>query len=157
LKHWTILKKGVSHLDIKPENIICSSDFQIKLIDFGFASSETCLLNLYCGSIHYCAPEILNYTPYYGKFADIWSCGVILFALLTGMFPFWGKTEYDTIKAIKKCQYSIPITISEFASKLIKALLNINPQKRILPTDILKHEWFENSVEFIDFNNNFLG
>jgi serine/threonine protein kinase len=63
-----------------------------------------------------------------------------------------GETEYDTIEAINKCQYSI----SKFASKLINALLNIHPQKRILPTDILKHEWFENSAEFIDFNDSFL-
>jgi serine/threonine protein kinase len=61
------------------------------LIDFDFISSETYLLNPYCDVIHYCALEILNSTPYYEKFVDIWSCGMILFAFLTEMLPFRKK------------------------------------------------------------------
>jgi serine/threonine protein kinase len=149
-------KKSISHLDIKLENIICSSDFQIKLIDFGFASSETSLFNSYNGSINYCAPEILNFTPYYGKFADIWSCGVVLFTILNGRLPFCEETDHQTFKVIKKCQIQIPKTVSDSALKLIKLMLEINPQKRIFPNEILKHEWFEDSLELINPNNCYL-
>jgi serine/threonine protein kinase len=145
--------KGISHLDIKPENIICNSDYRIKLIDFGFSSSGTDLLTTYYGSIHYSAPEILNSTPYHGKFADVWSCGIVLYAMINGRFPFCEETDLQTLIVIKKCEYEIPNTVSDSAANLIQLMLNLNPRKRIFPKEVLKHKWFENSSEPINLNN----
>jgi serine/threonine protein kinase len=140
-------QSGLSHLDIKLENIICSSDFQIKLIDFGFATSEHDLLNFFCGSIYYAAPEIINSEPYYGMKADMWSCGVVLFTILNGYLPFHEEKDSKTIKEITKCRYSISKKVSESASNLIRLLLEKNPKNRILPKAVLKHKWFKKATE----------
>jgi serine/threonine protein kinase len=113
-------------------------------------------LNCYKGSIHYCAPEILNLTPYYGRFADIWSCGVVLFAMINGKLPFDSEIDCKIIEFVKKCQYVISDTVSRSAATLIQLMLNLNPRKRILPEDILRHEWFDDYQEFISFNNDVL-
>jgi serine/threonine protein kinase len=151
--------KGISHRDIKLENIMCTSNFQIKLIDFGFATSDTSLLFSFYGSPHYCSPEVINFIPYSGKAADIWSCGVVLFAILHGYLPFDEETLSQTKKFIKKCKYSISSTLSNAASDLIKSLLEKDPNKRISAKEILEHEWFQdnlsnaNSNEFFDVHD----
>jgi len=92
-------QQDVCHLDIKLENIMYNKQTRkAKLIDFGFAS-ETVELSTegtkieklqttYCGSVHYAPPEIVKRTPYNGKCADVWSLGILLFVLLSGLFPF---------------------------------------------------------------------
>jgi serine/threonine protein kinase len=149
----SLQRLGISHLDVKAENIICSSEYQIKLIDFGFATSNIGLLDSVCGSLEYIAPEILNFTPYYGMIADMWSCGVLLFALLTGKLPFDEETDLYLVKAIKGGNYSIPKSISESPSNLIKLLLEKSTEKRISPREALEHKWFENIFEENDSNN----
>jgi 5'-AMP-activated protein kinase catalytic alpha subunit len=144
---YYLQQKGISHLDIKLENIICSSDFKIKLVDFGFATSEQNLLDYFRGSLRYTAPEIHNFEPYYGMIADMWSCGVILFTILNGYLPFDEDTDPQTVKVIQKCQYSIPKTISKSATTLIKQLLEKNTEKRIMAKDVLENNWFNSSAE----------
>jgi 5'-AMP-activated protein kinase catalytic alpha subunit len=134
-------KNGISHRDIKTENIICNSNFEIKLIDFGFASKETGLLKTYCGSIQYCAPEILSCQPYDGMKSDLWSCRVVLFKMITGSLPFDKFSFSRTINLIKNCDFSIPQTVSKSASNLIQSLLVLNPEQRLSPKEVLKHEW----------------
>lgn len=75
---------GICHRDLKPENILLDSSYRVKLADFGFATwvRENAQTDTSCGSPHYAAPEIVRGLPYDGKTADIWSLGVILFALL---------------------------------------------------------------------------
>lgn len=81
---------GVAHRDLKPENILLNSNGVIKLADFGLSNTirdGTCLLTS-CGSPNYASPEVINGDPYDGPAIDIWSCGVILYASLTGTLPF---------------------------------------------------------------------
>ena len=75
---------GICHRDLKPENILLDNSYRVKLADFGFATwvRENMQTDTSCGSPHYAAPEIVRGQPYDGKIADIWSLGVILFALL---------------------------------------------------------------------------
>jgi serine/threonine protein kinase len=144
---------GISHLDIKAQNIICNSEYQIILIDFRFATSNIGFLDFVGGSLEYIAPDILNFTPCYGMIADMWSCDVLLFAILTGKLPFDEEADSYLIKTIKRGHYSIPKSISELASNLIKLLLEKNTEKRILPRETLEHQWFENLFEENNWNN----
>lgn len=83
----------VSHRDIKLENILLDGRLSPKLIDFGFA---TCILDkvkIFCGTPSYMAPEIVLKTEYRGEPADVWAMGVLLYVMLTGIFPFKGQTD----------------------------------------------------------------
>ena len=74
---------GICHRDLKPENILLDGSTRAKIADFGFARyTKSSLAETSCGSPHYAAPEVIKGTQYDGKAADIWSCGVILYALL---------------------------------------------------------------------------
>jgi carbon catabolite-derepressing protein kinase len=80
----------VSHRDLKPDNILIDNNKNIKIADFGLSSiicdGQAMLTS--CGSPNYAAPEIIDGQPYDGKAIDIWSCGIILYACLTGTLPF---------------------------------------------------------------------
>jgi serine/threonine protein kinase len=89
--------KGISHGDVKLENVICSDDMKIKLIDFGFASEMEAK---YRGSLYYSTPEILSLMRFDGKIADMWSTGICLFAMVSGYLPFQEKTIKETIRKI---------------------------------------------------------
>lgn len=79
-----------SHRDLKPENLLLNLNGDIKIADFGMANSQGQgkMLLTSCGSPHYAAPEIVKGIHYNGNESDIWSCGIILYALLTGNLPF---------------------------------------------------------------------
>ena len=81
--------RNISHRDMKPENIIYNPhNGAIKIIDFGFAVIAKEKLRVFCGTPSYMCPEIVSKKEYSGPAADIWACGVILYALLTGTVPF---------------------------------------------------------------------
>ena len=81
-------ESGIYHRDLKLENIMLDKDNNVKIIDFGLAAiDEGKALKRQCGSIHYIAPEVLA-GPYNGAKADIWSCGIIFYAMVTGDMPF---------------------------------------------------------------------
>lgn len=80
---------GVCHRDIKLENILINKKLEIKLIDFGQAVVQSQgKLDKFCGSKIYRSPEIQNKKPYHGKQSDVFACGVVLFTLIYGQFPF---------------------------------------------------------------------
>jgi serine/threonine protein kinase len=80
----------MAHRDLKPENLLLDEDNNIKLIDFGLANSmkDGASLSTACGSPNYAAPEVISGTAYGGQDVDVWSCGVILYAMVYGNLPF---------------------------------------------------------------------
>lgn len=94
-----------------------------------------------CGTPAYIAPEILRDQGYYGFSADIWSAGVVLYAMLYGTVPFKANTMNDLHRLILKAKYQLEDTASEEARDLIKKLLNRNPAERLTIPEILLHPW----------------
>ena len=144
--------KGIVHRDIKPENILVQNDnknnknyldeIHIKLIDFGASNffKENEILTLKVGSPYYIAPEVLNKS--YNEKCDIWSTGVVLYVMLTGNFPFVGKTSQKLFENIKSGKYKTTgkewEAISPQAKDLIKKMLELNTNKRISASECLK-------------------
>lgn len=132
---------NICHRDLKPENILLDSQRNIKLADFGMAALQPngTWLNTSCGSPHYAAPEIILGQQYRGDLADIWSVGIILFAMLNGFLPFDGGTVQNTLRLVKKGEYFLPPMLSVEASDLIQRILQKRPEKRITMANIWAH------------------
>ena len=143
---------NIIHRDLKPENILIvkrvkSGFHPIKIIDFGTAKvfqkekSEHMLI----GSAYYIAPEVISRN--YSELCDLWSCGVIMYILLTGRPPFNGINEEEIMKKIKEGNYDLTKypwgIISKDAKDLIKGLLQVNPKQRYNAKDSLNHKWFQ--------------
>jgi 5'-AMP-activated protein kinase catalytic alpha subunit len=140
--------RGVTHRDLKPENLLLDENEDLKVSDFGLSAlpdqrrSDGMLLTP-CGTPAYVAPEVLKKIGYDGSKADIWSCGVILFALLCGYLPFQGENVMRIYSKSFKADYALPEWISPGAKKLISNLLCVDPEKRFSIPDIMKDPWFQ--------------
>ncbi|KAK2760265.1 hypothetical protein FQN54_002333 [Arachnomyces sp. PD_36] len=132
---------NICHRDLKPENILLDTNGNIKLADFGMAALQPAghWLNTSCGSPHYASPEIIYGRRYRGDKADIWSCGIILFAMLTGFLPFDGGDLTRTLQLVKKGEYSIPPWLTTEAVDLIQRILQKRPEDRISMKAIWAH------------------
>ena len=113
----------------------------MKLADFGMAALQPAghWLNTSCGSPHYAAPEIIYGKRYRGDRADIWSSGIILYALLTGYLPFDGGDLPNTLRLVKKGEYFIPPELSDESADLIQRILQKRPEDRISMQSIFMH------------------
>ncbi|KAJ7975640.1 Calcium-dependent kinase [Quillaja saponaria] len=143
-------QNGVIHRDLKPENILLAttaSSSPIKLADFGLATyiKPGQRLHGLVGSPFYIAPEVL--AGAYNQAADVWSTGVILYILLSGMPPFWGKTKSRIFNAVKAADLRFPSEpwshISEAAKNLIRKMLCTDPSQRLTAQQVLDHSWME--------------
>jgi calcium-dependent protein kinase len=143
---------NIIHRDLKPENILIVKRVKngfhpIKIIDFGTAKvfQKEKSEHLLIGSAYYIAPEVLSRN--YSELCDLWSCGVIMYILLTGRPPFNGINEEEIMKKIKEGNYDLSKypwgIISEDAKNLVKGLLQIDPKKRYSAQDALNHKWFQ--------------
>lgn len=135
---------NICHRDLKPENILLTKDGNIKIADFGMAAltqTETHRLNTSCGSPHYAAPEIISGSRYAGEKVDIWSMGVILYAILAGCLPFDhpGPGIQGLLALVRKGKYQMRPEFSHQAKDLIARILRLSPQERPTIQQIWKH------------------
>ena len=109
-----ISKLRIVHRDLKPENLLLDYDKGIKLVDFGLSNTykEGELLKTACGSPCYAAPEMIAGKKYHGTGVDLWSCGVILFALLAGCLPFEDANTSNLYRKILSADFEIPDFVS---------------------------------------------
>ncbi|KAK9857574.1 hypothetical protein WJX84_007746 [Apatococcus fuscideae] len=139
---------GVMHRDLKPENFLLadkSENAPLKATDFGlsvFYRPGQVFTDI-VGSAYYVAPEVLR--RHYTAEADIWSCGIILYILLSGVPPFWGETENQIFNAILKGKLDFQSDpwphISQGAKDCVQRMLQHNPKHRATAIQILQHEW----------------
>ena len=141
-------KHGIVHRDIKCENLLLDVNYRLKISDFGFARSlkEKSLLETYCGSFAYAAPEIIRGEPYNGKKSDSWSMGVVLYAMVCGKLPF-REGDYKTLISQIAAGLSFSSDISENCKDLIRKILVVSPTERLSPSEILNHTWMKQDPE----------
>ncbi|KAH7447881.1 hypothetical protein KP509_01G125300 [Ceratopteris richardii] len=141
---------GVMHRDLKPENFLfldSGEDSALKTIDFGlsvfFRPGE--IFHDVVGSPYYVAPEVLKKN--YGPEADVWSAGIILYILLSGVPPFWAETEQQIFEEVLVGDLDFESdpwpSISESAQDLIMKMLNRDPKKRLTAHQVLCHPWIK--------------
>ncbi|POS71867.1 MAP/microtubule affinity-regulating kinase [Diaporthe helianthi] len=130
------------HRDLKLENILLDKNENVKLLDFGFAreyEGKTNYLQTFCGTICYSAPEMLKGEKYAGEKVDVWSLGIILYALLCGELPFDDDDDDTTRRKILGEEPNYPDHIPPDALSLLKQLLSKRPFPRPALSDILNH------------------
>ncbi|XVF35910.1 hypothetical protein REPUB_Repub19eG0012400 [Reevesia pubescens] len=148
---------GVMHRDLKPENFLLVSKDEnspIKATDFGLSVfiEDGRMYKDLVGSAYYVAPEVLQRK--YGKEIDVWSVGVILYILLSGVPPFWGETEKEIFKAVLEGNLDLKSqpwpSISDGAKDLIRKMLARDPKRRITADQALEHPWLKEGGDASD-------
>eukprot|EP00347_Sterkiella_histriomuscorum_P006969 403350750 len=136
---------NIVHRDLKPENLLLDHENNIKLVDFGLSNTyeKGATLKTACGSPCYAAPEMIAGERYFGAKVDIWSCGVILYAMVCGYLPFEDPDTAKLYKKILKGDVQIPKFVSSQGKDLIKKILNTDPDTRYKANDIKTHSWYQ--------------
>ena len=146
-------KKGIANRDIKLENALLDGTPErplLKICDFGYSKNEylDSRPKSLSGTPDYIAPEVLLHTVYDGKVADIWSCGVMLYIMLTGAFPFWrrGDERANSIVRLQQifprilaAEFEPPSGVSDECLDLLRKMLTADASKRIVIQDIMRH------------------
>ncbi|KAK3030327.1 hypothetical protein RJ639_038960, partial [Escallonia herrerae] len=135
----------VIHRDLKPENLLLDSKRNVKIADFGLGNMtrDGHFLKTSCGSPNYAAPEVIAEQLYAGPEVDVWSCGVILYALLCGTLPFDADNLPGLYAKIKSGIFTFPNYLSHGARDLIARILVVDPVNRISIPELHEHPWFE--------------
>ncbi|XP_028424434.1 serine/threonine-protein kinase BRSK1 isoform X3 [Perca flavescens] len=135
---------SICHRDLKPENLLLDEKNNIRIADFGMASLQVgdSLLETSCGSPHYACPEVIRGEKYDGRRADVWSCGVILFALLVGALPFDHDNLRQLLEKVKSGVFHMPHFIPPDCQSLLKGMIEVNPEIRLTLEAIQKHAWY---------------
>ncbi|KAL3533442.1 hypothetical protein ACH5RR_006963 [Cinchona calisaya] len=138
----------VVHRDLKPENLLLDSKRNVKIADFGLGNimRDGHFLKTSCGSPNYAAPEVVANRLYAGPEADVWSCGVILYALICGRLPFDDDNIPGLYARIRNGNYPVSNHMSRSASDLIARIFVVNPVNRISIPEIRQHPWFQEHV-----------
>lgn len=160
----------IVHRDIKPENVLCVSrswPLQVKIADFGLADFSqdgeiNSTANGMIGTPGYVAPEVVNRQKY-GPGVDMWAVGVLLYIMLSGKMPFYGRDDQACLQMISRGKYSFPdrewLKISPDAKSLVKGLLQLDPNKRLTANAALQHKWLQdpNALSSAPINNDLSG
>jgi serine/threonine protein kinase len=146
-------KKSIVHRDIKPENVLCKTKewpLHVKLTDFGLSNfvnedavdTNSALLS-HVGTSFYLAPEIVGKEGY-GPPVDLWASGVVLYIMLCGRFPFWGKTDIEYMRSLSQGPSMVGdgwSEVSDAGKSFLKNLLQLDPKRRLTADEALRHPW----------------
>ena len=136
-----IHRQGVAHRDIKPENIIVDDVSHVKLIDFGLSEMCDGLTTTTSGSCSYQSPEMLRGEAFDPFKADVWSVGVVLFAMVIGYLPWTRRTRGEVTQQIRDCQFFVPMTVSPACRDAILGMMNPDCEARWTIDQVLQCEW----------------
>ncbi|KAI1730341.1 protein kinase domain-containing protein [Ditylenchus destructor] len=133
----------IVHRDLKDENVIIDQNFHCKLIDFGSAAyfGENIVFSTFCGTMEYCAPEVLTGNKYHGPELEMWSLGILLYTLVFFQNPF--RSAQETVRA----EFEIPCRISEGLNQVLSFLLLPDPHSRATIAEIKLHWWVTQKVD----------
>ena len=137
--------KNIVHRDLKPENLLLSQGNILKIVDFGLSNyyyPEEQLLSTPCGSPCYASPEMVCGNKYNGFKIDVWSCGIIIFAMICGYLPFEDPNNEILFKKIMKCKVDYPEYLSEEVLDILNKIIVIDPNKRINIEQIRQHPFY---------------
>ncbi|CAA7398236.1 unnamed protein product [Spirodela intermedia] len=139
--------RGVYHRDLKPENLLLDENGNLKVSDFGLSAlaeskRQDGLLHTTCGTPAYVAPEVIQRIGYDGAMADVWSCGVILFVLLSGYLPFHDSNLMEMYRKIRRAEFKFPSWFPSDVRRLLSKILDPDPASRISTVRIMESSWF---------------
>ncbi|EAY10461.1 CAMK family protein kinase [Trichomonas vaginalis G3] len=139
---------GICHRDLKPENLLLDQNGRVKISDFGLSRfvGQNGLVSTPCGSPCYASPECVSGQSYDGRKSDIWSCGVITYALLTGQLPWTKRNQQQLFEQIRRGEYTIPEYLSKSCKSFISGLMTVNSDYRMTIEQALHHEWLAGSI-----------
>ena len=144
--------REVVHRDIKLENILLGSDNEMKVIDFGLSAFflPGKMLRVHCGSPSYAAPEIVARKQYEAAPVDVWSLGIVFFAMLSGYLPFYSNTgnKQELCDKILAGKFGMPDHVSPLAADLLLRMLCVEPAKRITFEELWEHAWIKQSPKW---------
>ncbi|KAI6188424.1 Protein kinase domain-containing protein [Aphelenchoides besseyi] len=152
--------KEIAHKDLKAENVIYDPQTEIvKIVDFGFSCFTNSMSTTFCGSLPYAAPELLLHLkkPYHAKPTDCWALGVLLYFMRTGTLPFTGLTPDEMHNNILQSQFIIPAGNSERFNRLLRGLLEPNPDLRFTIDNVMENNWLNTpkiTTYHIDISHN---
>lgn len=135
-------KIKICHRDLKPENLLLDENMNIKIVDFGLSNTykkDSDTLKTACGSPCYASPEMISGKRYFGLDTDLWSLGVILYAMTVGYLPFEDPDTNKLYKKILESQYVMPGYVERHCREMIKNLLMTDPLLRFKIPQIRSH------------------
>jgi len=150
-------EQGIFHRDLKPENIMMDGIQNVKITDFGMsamtglvneAGNPNHLLYTACGTLYYCAPEILSQSGsgYSGEKVDAWSCGILLYLMIVGRLPFESEDMNKLTAMVQNGNVRFPNGLSAQVVDLISRLLDKNPETRLSVANARHHPWVGDST-----------
>lgn len=145
----TCHRRHIVHRDIKCENLLLDGNYRVMLSDFGFArtSEPGNHLDTFCGSFAYAAPEIIVGDEYIGTAADVWSMGVVLFAMVCGKLPFKDTDARTLLSQVSQGLTYGSTEPSASCKDLLSKILVFSPNERPSAEQVLYHPWMKEDPE----------